>query len=191
MMLPARVLPSNAPPLLDGDGLQSASRVLQEHSGNRQINDFSFAATDYEQKYSGATLFNENSYDQQLQLQHQPQQVTGQLYHPRPQNRSHAWKYGQQRSVYPYHNLAEDPKIQVEAEYLYSRFKQSEAYVKYRTRQAKDEKHEEQKWPDHLEKAFFRGTYLVYEYWISLTTDQCLSTGDMDSDGSSENLAQK
>lgn len=164
MMLPTRVLPSNAPPLLDGDGLPSASRVLQEHSGNRQINDFVFAGTEYEQKYSGATLFNENSYEAQLQPQHQhqqqqlpQQQVTHQLHHPRPQHRHHTWKFGQQRSVYPYTNPAEDSKIQVEAEYLHRRFKQSESYIKYRNRQTKGDKSDDQKWPEHLEKAFFRG----------------------------------
>jgi hypothetical protein len=162
MMLPARVLPSNAPPLLDGDALQSASRVLQEHSGNRQISDLAFVETDYEQKYSGVTLFNENSYELQIQPpqpQHhlQQQQLTHHLHYHRPQHRHHTLRHGQHYATNPYLARLHDPKAVVEAEFLYRRFKQSDSYVKYRNRQSKGDKNEEQKWPDHLEKAFFRG----------------------------------
>jgi transcriptional enhancer factor len=160
MMLPTRVLPSNAPPLHDGDGLQHASRILQEHSGNRQHNDFGFA-TEYEQKFD-PSVFGENSYacQQQIQQQH-PHHVTQQLYHPRPQHRQ-AWRYGSYNRGYGYPNPEEDAKNQVEADYLYRRFRQSESYVKYRARQSKEDKgNDEQKWPDHLEKAFFRGRLLL------------------------------
>lgn len=51
-----------------------------------------------------------------------------------------------------------EAQVQYDAEQLYRRFEKSDQYVKYRARQAKDDKgNGDQKWPDHLEKAFFRG----------------------------------
>lgn len=155
MIQPARVLPSNAPPLRDGDDVHQASRVLQEHSGNRQQTDFGFAP-ESEQKYPSSVL-TENSYP--VQHQHQHQQQIPQLYHPQPQHRQ-VWRYGYGRGGYRYHAPENEASIRFEADRLYHRFRRSEQYVKYRDRQSKDDKgNGDQKWPDHLEKAFFRGMF--------------------------------
>lgn len=159
-MQPERVLPSNASPL-DSDALRSSSRILQEHSGNRQPSEFPYVA-EYDPKYVGS-FFGENSYVPQQQHSSQPHHLWRQLHHPRPHHHQ-PWKYAIQRGGHDdydgYASLAQ-PKTQVAAEYLYHRFKQSEAYVKYRARQTKDDKRgsDEQKWPEHLEKAFFTGAY--------------------------------
>jgi transcriptional enhancer factor len=55
-------------------------------------------------------------------------------------------------------NPQQEAKLQYDADRLYRRFRQSDQYVKYRARQSKDDKgNGDQKWPDELEKAFFRG----------------------------------
>ncbi|EME45955.1 hypothetical protein DOTSEDRAFT_127012, partial [Dothistroma septosporum NZE10] len=48
-------------------------------------------------------------------------------------------------------------RVEKAARILYHRFRNSESYMKYRTRQQKDDKGNqgEQKWPDRLEQAFF------------------------------------
>lgn len=164
MLQPTRVLPSNAPPLQEGnDGLQQASRVLQEHSGNRQQHhDFgSTADWDptkylYDQKYPANVLTGENAYARHQAPHQYPQPQHQHLYHPRPQHR-HAWRYGGYRAPY---GQIDEVRVQHDAERLYQRFRQSDQYVKYRTRQSKDDKgNGDQKWPDHLEKAFFRGRF--------------------------------
>lgn len=154
MILPTKVLPSNAPPLQDDNGVQHASRVLQEHSGNRQLVDFN-SNNDYEPKYplSGPSRLNEQSYPRH----HVPQQPTQHFYRPQPQHRP-TYRYGYSRAGYRYLTPQDEAKYQYEAERLYRRFRQSDQYVKYRGRQSKGDKgNEDQKWPDHLEKAFFRG----------------------------------
>lgn len=160
MLQPARVLPSNAPPLQEGhDGLHQASRVLQEHSGNRQQHHDFDSTGDWDQskylydqqKYPANVLTGENAYarhhvpHQQYQHRH--------LHHPQPRHR-YAWRYGHPRGPWPMN----EAQVQYDAEQLYRRFEKSDQYVKYRARQAKDDKgNGDQKWPDHLEKAFFRG----------------------------------
>ena len=140
----ARVLPSNAPPLRDGS---DASRVLQEHSGNRQHNDYS-VSNGYEQKYAGSALA-ENTYP--------TQQQHGQLYNTQPQYRT-PHRYGYASNRRPHHPHEDDAWVAQEAKKLYRRFFQSEQYTKYRTKQHKEDKGgQDQKWPDHLEEAFFRG----------------------------------
>ena len=62
------------------------------------------------------------------------------------------------RGGHRYNAPEEEARIRFDSERLYNRFKKSDQYVKYRNRQTKDDKgNEDQKWPDHLEKAFFRG----------------------------------
>lgn len=149
MLQPARVLPSNAPPLREGDSVHQASRVLQEHSGNRQQNDYS-TANGYDQKYPTPAL-TENTWPHHQQPQH-----TTQLYHPQPQYRQ-TFTYGQTRHPGYYHG-DDDASVIPRARALYRRFQASDLYKKYRGRQHKDDKNgQDQKWPDHLEEAFFRG----------------------------------
>jgi hypothetical protein len=130
--------------------------VLQEHSGNRQFNDYSYS-TEYEQKFT-QPFPNENAYAvhyPQPSLQQQLQQrrrryyhTTHRLHHPQPQRQYQYFRF----------TAEEERRNAAEAEYLFSRFRQSDAYVKYRSRQSKDDKgNDDQKWPDHLEKAFFQG----------------------------------
>ena len=160
MLQPPRVLPSIAPPLHDGDNVHHASRVLQEHSGNRQQTDFGFS-NDYEQKYP-VSLLTENIFTQHNQPQQLPvplpqqQQQVPQLFHPQPQHR-HAWRFGYARSALRYPGPEDEARIRIEADRLFHRVRKSDAYAKYRHRQSKSDKNDDQKWPDHLEKAFFRG----------------------------------
>jgi transcriptional enhancer factor len=147
MIQPTRVLPSNAPPLHEIDN-SHVSRVLQEHSGNRQQNDYSYSH-DSGQKYPAA-LLTENSYVEQHQPphQHQPSHV----YRQTPLQR-HSYRYAR-------NHLGSDDQAKTEklAKHLYARFTQSEHYMKYRQKQPKGEKGPTDKtWPDRLELAFFQG----------------------------------
>ena len=167
MLQPVHVLPSNAPPLQDGnDNLHHTSRVLQEHSGNRQqhndlgaSNNWDQSSYQYDQqKYPANVLTGENVYHHQpgaIRSQHHRQ--NHHLYHPQPQHR-YTWRYGHGARSYGHHDPNREARVQHDADRLYQRFRKSDQYLKYRTRQSKDDKGSgDQKWPDHLEKAFFRG----------------------------------
>lgn len=173
MLQPTRVLPSNAPPLQDGsDGLHQASRVLQEHSGNRQQHlphdAFGSAPSDWNQlkqlydpqKYPANVLTGENAYPTHHSILHRgPHQVTPSAHrshnlYPNQASYRPSFRNGHGRFWSP----QDEAKLQHDAERLYQRFAKSDQYVKYRTRQSKEDKgNSDQKWPDHLEKAFFRG----------------------------------
>lgn len=156
MIQPARVLPSNAPPLRDGDSIHQASRVLQEHSGNRQQHELGFSEG-HETKYP-PDLLTENNFPEHIE-QRQQQQQYEHLYHPQPQHRQ-ALRYGYARGAYRYAQPAPEleARFQAEADRLFRRFRESAQYMKYRQKQAKDDKgNGEQKWPDHLERAFCYG----------------------------------
>ncbi|TKA78078.1 hypothetical protein B0A55_03266 [Friedmanniomyces simplex] len=146
----ARVLPSNARPLRDdGDGVQHASRVLQEHSGNRQQQNGYPASTIYEPKYA-VPLQTENNwpatYQQYQQHVHHGPAHYGQQYAGRPRH-----------SPYDYQHSDDERNDIKKAADLYRRFQECAGYTKYRSRQQKDDKAgQEQKWPDDLEEAFFR-----------------------------------
>lgn len=156
MIHPPRVLPSNAPPLA-GEGNEQPSRVLQEHSGNRQATPFTYGQGYGEQKTVPASL-GENTYPSH------PMHSTYSLYsqppasnwHPDPRGRT-GYVPSTCRRKTGYITAAEKA---LEAQKLYRRFLNSDSYAKYRQRQQKDDKgNQEQKWPDHLEEAFFRGTH--------------------------------
>jgi transcriptional enhancer factor len=180
MILPTRVLPSNAPPLQEDNGVQHASRVLQEHSGNRQLVDFN-NTDEYQPKYPSSGL-TDSSYPR-----HHVLQPTQHVYRSQPQYRP-TYRHGYGRPGYRcYMTPQEEAKLQYEAERLYRRFRQSDQYIKYRARQSKDDKgNGDQKWPDHLEKAFFRGTIRP------VVPDRCVnhhfSTRSTPSNGSSETV---
>jgi hypothetical protein len=150
-MLQAVVLPSNASPLRDGH----EHRVLQEHSGNSQQTSYSYG-NGFEQKYP-ASLLNENtfpfhdSHGQALYPQHS---------RPSAQHGSINYNGGPQNDVYIL-TPEEEAQIEHDAKVLWRRFSCSEGYAKYRQRQHKGTKKDEQKWPDDLEQAFFHGTKLV------------------------------
>ena len=161
MLQPApRVLPSNAPPLHDdGDSVQHASRVLQEHSGNRLQQLAYPASAIYEPKYSLPLQQTENSWPGAYQ-QYQQQHVH---HHAVP---SHQYKGGQQFAIrarhppYDYQHADDERNDLKKAADLFRRFQACAGYAKYRDKQhqGKDEKAaQEQKWPDDLEEAFFRG----------------------------------
>ncbi|KAK4504041.1 hypothetical protein PRZ48_004956 [Zasmidium cellare] len=151
MIQPAPVLPSNGSPLLNADTGRS-SRALQEQSNNRQHNEY--YAEPQEQKY--ASLLTENNYPGHHQ-QPQPQHI----YRQTPLQRNQ-YRHSSSR----YHQLGHDThdaraRAKHIASQLYERFRASDQYMKYRNRQQKDDKNGEgQKWPDHLEWAFFQA--LVY-----------------------------
>ena len=162
-MIQPYVLPSNASPLVGGS--EAAPRVLQEHSGNRQ-HDFKFSQ-DYELKSSGS-LLSENIHPR-LPVR------------PQPVYRQHALSHTPYRSGFarPNYGRMHHP-TQAEkderARILLRRFHSSEQYAKYRSRQTKtDGKDGDQKWPDHLEQAFFRGMYFSAFESVPLTLSQLLS----------------
>lgn len=164
MIQPARVLPSNAPPLAEGggDGSSHVSRVLQEHSGNRQHNDYSYSSLDSGQKYPAAVL-TENSYaghqphhqHQHHHHHHQPAHV----YRQTPLQR-HTYRYA------PRNHLGNDDQAKAEklAKHLYTRFTHSDHYMKYRNKQGPkgDKGGGDKIWPDRLELAFFQGMFVVW-----------------------------
>jgi len=150
MLQTAPVLPSNAPPLRD-EGVYQVSRVLQEHSGNRQQYEYT---TGYEQKYSTPVSTEDAWPQQQASVGHTPQ-----LYQPQQQYRQPSIYASRQACHYNYPD--DEQRITRQANMLFARFEASKAYQKYRERQQKEDKGgQEQKWPDHLERAFFRGAFL-------------------------------
>lgn len=152
MIQPARVLLSNAPPL-DSDS-SHASRVLQEHSGNRQLNDDSYANA-IDDKYP-STLLAENNYPVHQPV-HGPQHVYRQTL-----QQKHGYRYGHSRHLGVQSDQVRNAKI---ARFLYHRFRASDQFMKYRHRQqTPDKKSQEQKWPDHLERAFIQGAYLFRSF---------------------------
>jgi transcriptional enhancer factor len=160
-MIQPCVLPSNASPLVSGS--EAAPRVLQEHSGNRQ-HDFKFSQ-DYELKGSGS-LLSENIHPR-IPVRPQP------LY--RHQHAvSHApFRSGFARPNYGRLHHPTQAEKDERARILLRRFHNSEQYAKYRSRQGKTEgKDGDQKWPDHLEQAFFRGTYFSVLESMTLTGSQ-------------------
>ncbi|EGP87880.1 Tec1-like protein [Zymoseptoria tritici IPO323] len=148
MIQPTRVLPSNASPLRDADSLHGP-RVLQEHSGNRQYHNYSY--TEHSQPKYPPSLSTENSY-----IGHQPLHHEAHYYQQHPAQRYHG---GSRRSRPPTREEQDAwmRKCLKEADVLYARFRASDGYAKYRQRQQREEKPgTEQKWPEHLEVAFFQ-----------------------------------
>lgn len=142
-MIQPCVLPSNASPLVGGS--EPAQRILQEHPGNRQSHDFKFSQ-DYEPKCS-TLLLTENTHPRLPVKPHL-------LFHT---NGGLPFRSGFARPNYGRSHY-ETPKEKDErAERLVKRFYDSESYAKYRARQLNNDKNSDQKWPDHLERAFFRG----------------------------------
>ncbi|GIZ42805.1 hypothetical protein CKM354_000605900 [Cercospora kikuchii] len=142
MLQPTPVVPSNAP-LHHQESYTRSSRVLQEHSGNRQQD---YYASSVDQKYP-ASYLTENTYPAYQQV---PRPLHTNTHSLLQQNRL---RHPQQR----FHHGQRDPQqIRKEARYLFHRFRSSDGYMKYRNRQHKDDKGaSEQKWPDRLEYAFF------------------------------------
>lgn len=149
-LLPAPIVPSNAPPQSDVIHGQHTSRVLREHSGNRQHD---YYGSSLEQKYPSAYL-SENTYST---YQHVPRPAHVSQQTLLQHNRS---RHGQHRHI---HGQRDPQQIRKEARYLFQRFKAADGYNKYRNRQSKDDKgtgEGAQKWPDRLEYAFFEGVWL-------------------------------
>lgn len=160
MFLKPAVLPSNAPPL-EENGVYQASRVLQEHSGNRQQSTLVVHGSD--QKASSTTSI-ENSWSsqpvQQLGI------ATANRYYQVPTSyRQPSLPYGHPHRHSRYFSHGEEESVTRQAKRLWQRFQASPAYKKYRGRQHKDDKgNTEQKWPDHLEEAFFRGKQVLHSH---------------------------
>ncbi|RMY87853.1 hypothetical protein D0862_10596 [Hortaea werneckii] len=153
MFLKPAVLPSNAPPL-EENGVYQASQVLQEHSGNRQQSTLVVHGSD--QKASSTTSI-ENSWSSQ-HVQQLGGVATANHYYRLPTSyRQSSLPYGNAHRQNRYFIHSEEEKVTRQAKHLWQRFQASPAYKKYRGRQHKDDKgNTEQKWPDHLEEAFFR-----------------------------------
>jgi len=156
MRQPARVTPSNAPRLRDGSkkGYQ-APRALQEQPGSRQANDYSTTIAYEPPKFAPHVTIDNNW----PTPQHQEQCHVAPLHHAQPEFQQRPAcepsLYGRSQSFY---NVEDERRIDHLAQTLWKRFESSEPYKRYRGRQQKDEKAgQEQKWPDFLEQAFFRG----------------------------------
>lgn len=146
MIQPACVLPSNASPLVGGT--EPGTRVLQEHSGNRQHQEYKLPQ-DYDQKYSASSVSENPTARIPLRTQH--------LYRT-PYHSSQPWRSGFTRLGYGRSHYPTQAEKDERARRLLRRFHACEGYSKYRARQVKhDEKSGEQMWPDHLEHAFCRG----------------------------------
>lgn len=146
MLQPTPVVPSNAP-LHHQESYTRSSRVLQEHSGNRQQD---YYAASVDQKYPASCL-TENTYPAYQQVSRPLHTNTHSLL------QHNRLRHPQQR----FHHGQRDPQqIRKEARYLFHRFRSSDGYMKYRNRQHKEDKGvSEQKWPDRLEYAFFEGIF--------------------------------
>lgn len=139
--LPSAILPSNAPPWSGAVDDQVSARVLHEQSGNRQ-SDFAAAGLP-ESKYRYPSL-NENGYP----IHHRHGRV----------------HQSQGRPIYHggYQQLEADrnARTAIEARSLYTHILNSDGYKTYRSRQSTDDptdvKGANQKWPEHLERAFFQ-----------------------------------
>ena len=143
-MLQPNVLPSNASPLVAVT--ESTTRVLQEHSGNRQHSDLKFTQSHKE-------LLSENTHPRQIARTYQP-------YRP-PRITSHVpFRSGFARPSYARSHHPTQAEKDDRARRLLRRFQLSEQYAKYRAKGSKDDdKNGEKKWPDHLEQAFCRGKF--------------------------------
>lgn len=178
MIQPARVvLPSSSTPPTGSDNAHS--RVLQEHSGNRQTNEYSYTQT-VDQKYP-VPLLTENTYvvhPAQPPVQHAPSQFYRHAPLPRSHHRSVV-----NRSQNPYWDPVYQAWCEKQARVLFHRFRSSDQYMKYRSRQQKEDKRgqEEQKWPDRLELAFFQGmdSFIITKTLSTDSSSQHLSDGSL------------
>ncbi|KAH9818141.1 TEA/ATTS domain family [Teratosphaeria destructans] len=170
MLQPTPVLRSNAPPLKEeslpqSNDIHHTSRVLQEQSGNRQLNNYTSAAVanGYQHKYGVGqhqqTSPTGNNWPAAsiLTQPHRPQyySVPAQAQDSQPYV-SQGYGYGSHRArEYGYH--LSDQQIDHKARILWKQFQDSEGYRKYRAKQHKDEKKgSDHIWPEHIEQAFFR-----------------------------------
>jgi hypothetical protein len=134
------VLPSNAPALSKSDSAVT-NRVLQEQSGNKQ-HSFDGGRTSRKRSSSSSA---EKLCSQSLGGRY----FTGNL----------ATRLSGEKS---------EEQINYEFKKVWDLVQRCETYQKYRDRQPTSDKDREQKWPDNLEKAFFRGildysTYCFYD----------------------------
>lgn len=177
MIQAAPVLPSNGSPLLNADTSRQ-SRALQEQSTSRQRNEYAYV-DGQEQKYS--SLLTENHYPGHRQPQ--PRHVYGQT--PLQRNQ---YRYSSSRYQLGHDTHDARARAKQVAEQLYGRFRASDQYMKYRTRQQKDKNHE-QKWPDHLEWAFFQGT-MTMKGNLAIFADIFNSARVLAPDGPAPNTSQ-
>ncbi|KAF2765208.1 TEA-domain-containing protein [Teratosphaeria nubilosa] len=173
MLQPTQVLRSNAPPLKEepvpeSNFIHHTSRILQEQSGNRQLNDYTSAAVanGYQRKYGVSshqqTSPTENNWPAAsiLTQPHRPQyySVPAQAHHSQPYVRQ-SYGYGSYQAR-GYCRHISDQQIDQKARMLWKHFQNSESYRKYRAKQQKEQKDEKNDsdhvWPEHLEKTFVR-----------------------------------
>lgn len=126
------VLPSNAPALPEPTD-SIPSRVLQERSANRR-HEYAESFSTWKRSLSPS----ENVYSGRL-----GGCLTGNV--------------GSQLN-----GEKSEAQIEYETKRLLSLLHRCEKYEKYRARQPQTAKDREQRWPDHLEEAFFRGTMMLY-----------------------------
>lgn len=121
------VLPSNAPILPEPEA-SIPSRVLQERSANRR-HDYTESSSSWKRSSSPA----ENAYSGRLGS-HFNGNIAAQL-----------------------NGEKSEAQTEYETKRLLNLLRRCEKYQKYRDRQPQTAKDREQRWPDHLEEAFFRG----------------------------------
>jgi transcriptional enhancer factor len=155
MLQPTRVLPSNASPVHEDDGVHE-TRILQEHSGNRQHHEYPYLAHAVNDLKYQQSFLSENSYLEQ----HQPPPHPNYFYQQSNVIRQHH-NHGLGRRRPTDHEIAcIMQRVRRNADDLCRRFNASDGYVKYRQRQKQNTKIKaDQKWPEHLELAFFQGMF--------------------------------
>jgi hypothetical protein len=78
-----------------------------------------------------------------------------------------------------------EAQIDYESKKLMSRLHRCDKYVKYRARQPQTAKDREQRWPDNLEEAFFRGTMILRSIFGTAVA-YCLRFGSISTYGSTK-----
>lgn len=125
------VLPSNAPDLSEPDS-SIPSRVLQERSANRR-----------HEHVEGASAWKRS---------------------PSPTDNVYSGRLGGyftgNLSSSQFHGEKSEAQVESETKRLLRLLRNCDKYTKYRDRQPTTAKDKEQRWPDHLEEAFFRGEHL-------------------------------
>lgn len=156
------VLPSNAPVLPESDQV-IPSRVLQERSGNRQ-HGYPDGSASWKRSPSSPV---ENLHSQNLSGSY----LTGNL--------------GTQL-----HGEKSEEQIHHETKRLLALLQRCEKYQKYRDRQPQNAKEREQKWPEFLEEAFFRGTLASHSSLLAISLAYLFRIGALATYGPSKAYAR-
>jgi len=128
------IVPSNAPALPEEliEDVKATSRILQERCGNRQHDILDPEQFGFRKRDASSPV--EIFYPESLPCYDTPEPNLAQQLDRRP-----------------------DEVIEKNSAVLWQNVHKCDAYRKYRSRQPKNSAEREQKWPEHMEAAFFTG----------------------------------